>query len=126
MTGFLVVYMLAPSSYGRQLNDLFASRNRSEPWIGCSWPVLSRHVRAKRFHVLSEHVKDAELAEFYHSLFESEARHHTTYTRLAKDFASEDVVMSRLDELALPKLRSSSTARSCRGCTVNFEQEETE
>jgi tRNA-(ms[2]io[6]A)-hydroxylase len=50
---------------------------------------------------LSEHVQDAELAEFYRSLFESEARHHTTYTRLAKDFASDDVVMARLDELAV-------------------------
>ena len=54
----------------------------------------------ERFHVLAEHVKDAELAEFYRSLFESEARHHTTYTRLAKHFAPEADVMSRLDELA--------------------------
>jgi tRNA-(ms[2]io[6]A)-hydroxylase len=45
-------------------------------------------------------VKDAELAEFYGSLFESEARHHTTYTRLAKDFAPEAEVMDRLEELA--------------------------
>ncbi len=34
------------------------------------------------------------------SLFESEARHHTTYTRLAKDFAPDADVMARLDELA--------------------------
>jgi tRNA-(ms[2]io[6]A)-hydroxylase len=54
----------------------------------------------ERFHVLSEHVKDAELAEFYRSLFESDARHHTTYTRLARDFAAEEEVVSRLDELA--------------------------
>jgi tRNA 2-(methylsulfanyl)-N6-isopentenyladenosine37 hydroxylase len=54
----------------------------------------------ERFHVLSEHVHDTELAEFYHSLFESEARHHATYTRLAKHFAAEAEVMARLDELA--------------------------
>ena len=42
----------------------------------------------------------SRLAEFYASLFESEARHHTTYTRLAKHFAADDVVMTRLDELA--------------------------
>ena len=54
----------------------------------------------ERFHVLSKHIKDTELAEFYASLFESEARHHTTYTRLAKDFTPDDVVMTRLDELA--------------------------
>jgi tRNA-(ms[2]io[6]A)-hydroxylase len=45
-------------------------------------------------------VEDSELAAFYAGLFESEARHHTTYTRLAKHFAPEDVVMARLDEFA--------------------------
>jgi tRNA 2-(methylsulfanyl)-N6-isopentenyladenosine37 hydroxylase len=54
----------------------------------------------ERFHALAGHVEDAELAEFYASLFESEARHHTTYTRLAKHYADEETVMSRLDELA--------------------------
>jgi tRNA-(ms[2]io[6]A)-hydroxylase len=54
----------------------------------------------ERFHVLAQYVKDAELAEFYRTLFESEARHHTTYTRLAKDFAPESEVIPRLDELA--------------------------
>jgi tRNA-(ms[2]io[6]A)-hydroxylase len=49
---------------------------------------------------LAQHVKDLELAEFYASLFESEARHHTTYTRLAKDFAPEADVVLRLNELA--------------------------
>jgi tRNA-(ms[2]io[6]A)-hydroxylase len=54
----------------------------------------------ERFHVLSKHVQDEELTEFYRSLFESEARHHATYTRLATDFADEADVMARLDELA--------------------------
>jgi tRNA-(ms[2]io[6]A)-hydroxylase len=45
-------------------------------------------------------VQDRELADFYRGLFESEARHHTTYTRLAKDFAPDEVVMARLEELA--------------------------
>ena len=48
---------------------------------------------------LAEHVDDAELAEFYRSLFESEARHHSTYTRLAKHFAAEGEVERRLEEL---------------------------
>ena len=46
-----------------------------------------------------EHVDDPELAHFYRSLFESEARHHTTYTRLAKHFAPEEQVNNRLEEL---------------------------
>jgi tRNA-(ms[2]io[6]A)-hydroxylase len=34
-------------------------------------------------------------------LFESEARHHSTYVRLAKYFQNEDEVHGRLAELAI-------------------------
>jgi tRNA-(ms[2]io[6]A)-hydroxylase len=91
---------LKPSSYGRQLNDLV---QKQEPQRAVDRLLVAGIIEARsceRFHVLSGYVKDAELAEFYRSLFESEARHHTTYTRLAKDFASEGAVMKRLDELA--------------------------
>jgi len=91
---------LKPSSYGRELNDLV---RKQEPQRAVDRLLVAGIIEARsceRFHVLSEHVKDAELAEFYGLLFESEARHHTTYTQLAKDFAPEDVVMNRLDELA--------------------------
>jgi tRNA 2-(methylsulfanyl)-N6-isopentenyladenosine37 hydroxylase len=54
----------------------------------------------ERFDVLRKHIADSELAGFYGSLFESEARHHSTYVRLAKDFASEQEVQARLRELA--------------------------
>jgi tRNA-(ms[2]io[6]A)-hydroxylase len=50
--------------------------------------------------LLSRHVPDPELAQFYGSLFESEARHHTTYVRLAKLFAPADEVKLRLEELS--------------------------
>ena len=36
----------------------------------------------------------------YGSLFESEARHHTTYVRMAKQFGSEEAVKQRLEELS--------------------------
>ncbi|HVT27919.1 MAG TPA: tRNA-(ms[2]io[6]A)-hydroxylase [Lacipirellulaceae bacterium] len=91
---------LKPSSYGRELNDLV---RKQEPQRAVDRLLVAGLIEARsceRFHVLSQHVKDAELADFYRSLFESEARHHTTYTRLAKDFASEADVMNRLDELA--------------------------
>jgi tRNA-(ms[2]io[6]A)-hydroxylase len=45
-------------------------------------------------------VTDQPLAEFYRSLFESEARHHATYVRLACDFAAEPEVRQRLDQLS--------------------------
>jgi tRNA 2-(methylsulfanyl)-N6-isopentenyladenosine37 hydroxylase len=91
---------LTPSSYGRELNDLV---RKQEPQRAIDRLLVAGIIEARsceRFHVLAQHVKDAELAEFYGSLFESEARHHTTYTRLARHFAPDDVVMSRLDELA--------------------------
>jgi tRNA-(ms[2]io[6]A)-hydroxylase len=91
---------LTPSSYGRELNDLV---RKQEPQRAVDRLLVAGLIEARsceRFHVLAGHVQDRELAEFYRSLFESEARHHTTYTRLAKHYASEEVVMARLDELA--------------------------
>ena len=91
---------LKPSSYGRELNDLV---RKQEPQRAVDRLLVAGLIEARsceRFHVLAEHVQDQELADFYRGLFESEARHHTTYTWLAKDFAPEEVVLARLDELA--------------------------
>jgi tRNA 2-(methylsulfanyl)-N6-isopentenyladenosine37 hydroxylase len=91
---------LKPSTYGRELNDLV---RKQEPQRAVDRLLVAGLIEARsceRFHVLAQHVNDSELAEFYGSLFESEARHHTTYTRLAKHFAPEEEVMRRLDELA--------------------------
>jgi tRNA-(ms[2]io[6]A)-hydroxylase len=91
---------LTPSSYGRELNDLV---RKQEPQRAVDRLLVAGLIEARsceRFHVLAGHVRDPELADFYGSLFESEARHHTTYTRLAKHFAPETDVMTRLDELA--------------------------
>lgn len=54
----------------------------------------------ERFALLRDHLADRELAEFYGALFESEARHHATYVRLAKFFAPADSVDRRLEALA--------------------------
>jgi len=91
---------LKPSTYGRELNDLV---RKQEPQRAVDRLLVAGIIEARsceRFHVLANHINDPELAEFYRSLFESEARHHTTYTRLAKHFAPEADVMTRLDELA--------------------------
>ena len=52
-----------------------------------------------------DRLPDPELAEFYGSLFESEARHHSTYVRFAKEFADEATVRDRLAELAAAEAR---------------------
>ncbi len=101
---------LKPSSYGRRLGDLV---RKSEPERAVDRLLVAGLIEARsceRFQVLAEHVEDQELAEFYQSLFESEARHHSTYTRLAKDFASETVVIARLGELAVAEAEILATS----------------
>ena len=91
---------LKPGSYGRQLNDLV---RKSEPERAIDRLLVASLIEARsceRFHLLSEHVEDRELADFYSSLFESEARHHTTYVRMAKYFGDDETVRTRLEELS--------------------------
>lgn len=94
---------LKPSQYGRKLNDLC---RKQEPQRAVDRLLVAGLIEARsceRFQALAAHVaakgNDPQLAEFYRSLFESEARHHATYTRLAKHFAPEEAVMRRLEEL---------------------------
>ena len=107
---FLVLDLLAkrnirfriqpPGNYGRELNKLI--RN-NEPQRAVDRLLVASLIEARscqRFDLLSKHISDPELAQFYASLFESEARHHTTYVRLAKLFASADEVKNRLEELS--------------------------
>lgn len=90
---------LKPSQYGNRLHELV---RKSEPERAVDRLLVAGLIEARsceRFQALAEHVDDPELAKFYQSLFESEARHHTTYTRLAHHFAAEEVVLRRLEEL---------------------------
>ncbi len=86
--------------YGRELNAL---ARPNEPDRAVDRLLIAGLIEARsceRFNLLADHVQDRELANFYRSLFESEARHHTTYVRLAKQFAGDDVVRARLTELS--------------------------
>lgn len=93
---------LKPSNYGRQLNSLVRS---GEPQRAVDRLLVASLIEARsceRFALLRDHIagRDAELAEFYGSLFESEARHHSTYVQLACHFASPEEVHARLKELS--------------------------
>jgi len=91
---------LSPSSYGPRLHELI---RRQEPGRAVDRLLVAGLIEARsceRFALLRDHVADAELREFYGSLFESEARHHSTYVRLACDFAPTEAVHARLRELA--------------------------
>lgn len=90
---------LRPSQYGNRLHALI---RKTEPERAVDRLLVAGLIEARsceRFQALANHVTDAELSEFYQSLFESEARHHATYTRLAKRYAAGHLVDSRLAEL---------------------------
>ena len=93
---------LKPSNYGPQLNEHI---RKGDPYRAIDRLLIASLIEARsceRFDLLRKHMvgKDPELAEFYDSLFESEARHHTTYVRLAKHFAPDEMVKERLHELS--------------------------
>ena len=93
---------LPPGPYGRRLAGLVRT---NEPMRAVDRLLVASLIEARsceRFSLLAKHIepRDPELAEFYASLFESEARHHTTYVRLAEHFQSREQVRQRLDELA--------------------------
>ncbi|MBH8553335.1 tRNA-(ms[2]io[6]A)-hydroxylase [Nostocaceae cyanobacterium CENA357] len=55
----------------------------------------------ERLGLLATHCPEAELAKFYRGLMASEARHFGTYWVLADTYFDREVVMQRLDELAI-------------------------
>ncbi len=90
-----------PGNYGKDLNLLV---RKNDPERAVDRLLIGGLIEARsceRFSLLAEHVQDKGLATFYASLFESEARHHTTYVKLAKHFQSASVVKARLAELSL-------------------------
>lgn len=91
---------LPPTHYGRELNLLLRPSGHERMVDRLLVAGLIEARSCERFSLLAEHIQDVELAEFYRSLFESEARHHTTYVRLAKQFAPDSVVKQRLQELS--------------------------
>src|SRR6478752_6135099 len=93
-------FKLSPSAYGSKLHELV---DKHEPRRAVDRLLVAGLIEARsceRFGLLHDRLADRELAAFYGSLFESEARHHSTYVRLAKDFLDEQAVNQRLHELA--------------------------
>jgi len=93
-------YRMKPGTYGRKLKEL---ARRQEPHKAVDHLLIAALIEARsceRFVLLRDHLQDERLCEFYGSLYESEARHHATYVRLAKHYAPEDEVDARLEELA--------------------------
>ena len=99
------VRRLKPSSYAGRLKDLV---RKDEPERVVDRLLVASLIEARsceRFDLLRRHVSEPELAQFYDSLFESEARHHRTYVRLAEDYQEPAIVRQRLQELAAEEAR---------------------
>jgi tRNA 2-(methylsulfanyl)-N6-isopentenyladenosine37 hydroxylase len=91
---------ITPSSYGAKLHTLIS---KQEPQKAVDRFLVAGLIEARsceRFDLLRQHIEDEELRQFYDSLFESEARHHSCYVRLAKHFMSEEKVMKRLADFS--------------------------
>jgi tRNA-(ms[2]io[6]A)-hydroxylase len=96
---------IPPSSYGRRLQELV---RRAEPQRAIDRLLIAGLIEARsceRFGLLRDRIDDQELAGFFGSLFECEARHHSTYVRLARTFGALHEVDGRLDELATDEAR---------------------
>lgn len=52
----------------------------------------------ERFRVLSQNIKDEELAKFYHDLMVSEANHYTTFLKFARKYSTDVDVDKRWNE----------------------------
>ena len=91
---------LKPGPYGRRLKELV---RRQEPHKAVDRLLIAGLIEARsceRFMLLRDYLEDEELSDFYGSLYESEARHHATYTRLAQSYGGAEEVNRRLEELA--------------------------
>jgi len=94
---------LQPGPYGKKLNILISSR---EPDRAVDRLLVAGLIEARsceRFNLLRQHFRgrDDVLADFYEGLFESEARHHSTYVRLAENFCgNRSLVRERLQWLS--------------------------
>src|SRR5690606_16261678 len=62
----------------------------------CSAMIEARS--CERFKVMSEHINDKELSEFYHELMISEAGHYTMFLNLARKYAGDIDVEKRWKE----------------------------
>jgi tRNA 2-(methylsulfanyl)-N6-isopentenyladenosine37 hydroxylase len=94
-------YKMKPGTYGRKLMQLC---RRQEPHKAVDRLLIAALIEARsceRFVLLRDHLQDAQLSEFYGSLYESEARHHATYVRLAQSYDTDEAVDGRLEALAV-------------------------
>ena len=53
----------------------------------------------ERFGLVAEALPEGKMKDFYHEITQSEAKHHTLFVDLAREYFAEDEIQSRLSEL---------------------------
>ncbi len=95
--------------YGAALNQLV---RKQDPDRLLDLLLVSGLIEARsheRLGLIAQHCEDHELADFYGSLMESEARHYGIYWVLADTYFDRTVVMQRLEQLAAAESKILST-----------------
>lgn len=95
--------------YGAGLHKLIRPQ---EPLRKLDSLLISALIEARsheRLGLLGEHCPEPELAAFYRGLMASEARHYGMYWVLATTYFEQDIVQSRLEELAIAESAILST-----------------
>ena len=96
-------YKLGPERKDEYVNELmkFVDKQNGKERLLLDRLLFAAMIEARsceRFKVLSDHVEDEELATFYKDLMASEARHYTTFLKLAKQYFEPDRVDERWEE----------------------------
>lgn len=80
-----------PDEYVKKLNKFFPKGGtRTDGLVHALLVAALIEARScERFRLLSEHLQDKDLAQFYHNLMKSEAGHYTMFLRFARKY--EDV-----------------------------------
>ena len=96
-------YKLQPQIKDYYVNDLmdFIRKGQGREIYLLDRLLFSAIIEARsceRFKILTEEVQDKELKLFYYNLMVSEARHYTTFIKLAKKYIPDDIVEKRWQE----------------------------
>jgi tRNA-(ms[2]io[6]A)-hydroxylase len=84
-------------NYVRDLQGFFEGANRKRHLVNRL--LLAAMIEARsceRFRVVSENIKDSELASFYKKLMKSEANHYSMFLQFAKKFGEPEIDVDKI------------------------------